>query len=94
VSDVRVIFNPNRVVLPPSDGAPKAVGRAGTEARHQLGEYLDAVLPRPLYFDDQKNHARVESALDTMTRAERVYLEIEMQSRSRVLHSFDYDPLR
>jgi hypothetical protein len=94
MSDVRVLFDPNRRTFPPANGAPKAIGRAGTEARHHLGEYLDAVLHRPLAFNDEQAHARVETALDTMTRAERVYLEIEMQSRARILHSFDYDPLR
>lgn len=94
MSEPRILFDPNRTRLPPSDGAPKPIGKEGTAARHQLGEYLDAVLQRPLHFDDGQSQQRVEAALDTMTQAERVYLEIEMQSRARVLHSFDYDPLR
>lgn len=94
MSEPRVLFDPNRVPSRPSNGAPRAIGKEGIQARHQLGEYLDAVLQRPLYFDDGQSQARVESALDTMTQAERVYLEIEMQSRARVLHAFDYDPLR
>ena len=49
---------------------------------------------RPLFMDGEAQQSRVESALDAMTRAERVYLEIEMTQRSRQVHSFDYDPLR
>jgi hypothetical protein len=94
MSEPRVLFDPNRIAVPASDGAPRAIGKEGVQARHQLGEYLDAVLQRPLYFDDGQSQARVETALDTMTQAERVYLEIEMQGRARVLHSFEYDPLR
>lgn len=94
MSDVRVLFDPNRIALPPGNGAPRAVGKAATEERYRLGEYLDAVLQVPLGSNDSQRQQRVEQSLDTMTRAERVYLEIEMQSRSRVLHSFDYDALR
>lgn len=94
MSDVRVLFDPNRVKPQPGNGAPKAVGKAATDERYRLGEYLDAVLHQPLGINDEQRQARVEQSLDTMTRAERVYLEIDMQARSRVLHSFDYDPLR
>lgn len=94
MSDHRVIFDPNRSPAPRSNGAPKPVGKEGIQARHELGQYLDAVLQRPLYASEEQAQARVEAALDTMTPAERVYLEIEMQDRVRALHSFDYDALR
>ena len=94
MEDPRILFDPNREIPRPGDGAPRAVGSEATKARYALGEYLDAVLPRPLLFDDAQAQGRIEQALDTMTRAERVYLEIEMTERARRLHSFDYDPLR
>lgn len=93
-SDVRVLFDPNRTPSAAGNGAPKAIGKAASDERYRLGEYLDAALMRPLYFNGEQQQARVETALDTMTRAERVYLEIEMTERSRQVHSFDYDPLR
>ena len=95
MSDVRVLFDPHRIAPQPGDGAPRAHGgRDMVQARQQLGEYLDAKLMRPLYCDDAQQHQRVETALDTMTRAERIVLEIEMTERVRQSHSFDYDPLR
>lgn len=94
-SDVRRIFDPNRFVPVASNGAPPAQGSKDVvRARNDLGEYLDAALMRPLYHTGEQHQARVEQALDTMTPAERVYLEIEMQERARRVHSFDYDPLR
>ena len=89
-----ILFDPNRRVPQPSTGAPRAIGNAATAERYRLGEFLDAALMRPLWFDGERQQARVESALDAMTPAERVYIEIEMQSRAKTFHSFDYDPLR
>jgi len=94
MSDVRVLFDPNRERPVAGFGAPKPIGKDATAARYALGEYLDAALMRPLFFDGTQQQARIETALETMTPAERVYLEIEMSERARQLHSFDYDPLR
>lgn len=93
MSEPRILFDPNRQAMPRANGAPKPVGKEGIQARHELGQYLDAVLHRPLGSSASEAQARVETALDTMTPAERVHLEIEMHARMRVLHSFDYDPL-
>ena len=90
----RCLFNPNRERYTPGDGAPKGNFPAARIARQALGEFLDANLTRPLYNSTAQNDARVERELDSMTQAERVYLEIEMQARARVFHSSDYDPLR
>lgn len=94
MSDTRCLFRPDHVTAPPGNGAPRAIGREGTEARFRIGEFLDAALMRPLYFDEAQQQQRVEHSLDTMTQAERVYLEIEMMDRATIMHSFDYDALR
>lgn len=75
-------------------GAPTANSKEAIVARNNLGEFLDAVLIRPLWFDEGRQMQRVEQSLATMTVAERIYLEIEMTERNRAVHSYDYDPLR
>ena len=87
----RCLFNSSRQPDLPGDGAPKGRGQRSIEARNKLAGFLDATLIKPLWLDDQD--ARVEQALDTMSMSERVYLEIEMQERAKVFHSFSYDPL-
>lgn len=74
--------------------APRGNSKEAIVARNALGEFLDHVLIRPLWFDESQQMARVEQSLNTMSHAERVYLEIEMTSRAKVMHSFDYDALR
>ena len=92
---VRMIFDPNRGPAKQiSTGAPRGHGKSVIEARTRLAGYLDEHLPRPLHFNDVDAARRVEQAIDTMTPAERVYLEIDMQSQAKVMHSSDYDPLR
>jgi hypothetical protein len=88
---VRVLFQPGLEPAPRTNTVPK---RSGDRARETLGQFLDATLIRPLYFNDEQQALRVEEALDTMTLAERITIEIEMQSRFKTVHSFDYDPLR
>ena len=90
----RCLFNPAKDRFPPGNGAPRGHNREALDARHRLGEYLDANLTRPLYNSEAQNFQRVERELDAMTVAERVYLEIEMQELSKVFFSSDYDPLR
>ena len=87
----RCLFNSSRQKDLPGDGAPRGSGMRSIEARNRLAEFLDATLIKPLWLDDQD--ARVEKALDTMSLSERVYLEIEMQQRAKVFHSFNYDSL-
>ena len=89
----RCLFNPNRERYTPGDGAPKGNFPAARIARQALGEFLDANLTRPLYNSAAQNDQRVERELDSMTQAERVYLEIEMQARAKVFYSFNYDAL-
>ena len=84
----------------PGNGAPSGHAQPIREARQQLHEYLDASLTRPLYnsngqpFTSSDGYARAEQALDAMTMAERVFVELEMNDRAKVSHSFNYDPLR
>lgn len=91
---VRCLYRPDHNIFPLADGAPRATNTETTKARNDICEYLDAHLMQPLFFNSQQQQARVEESVNTMTRAERVYLEIEMHDRARVLHSFDYDPIR
>lgn len=75
-------------------GAPRGHGRQAVDERERLGEFLESQLPRLPGFTHEQNEKRVAEALETMTLAERVFAEVEMQSRLQVMHSYDYDPLR
>lgn len=91
----RLLYDPNR--SPPRElgtGAPRGHSKSVLEARNELAGYLDAHLHRPLHFSEVEAAHRVETALNTMTQAERVYLEIDMQSRAKVFHSSEYDPIK
>lgn len=93
--DVKLIYRAgDDTPRPLANGAPRGNSKESIIARNNLGEFLDAVLIRPLHFDESQQMQRIEHSLNTMTRAERVYLEIEMTQRARAVHSFDYDPLR
>lgn len=75
-------------------GAPRGTSREAVKATQALGEFLDASLIRPLHFTEAQQEQRVSESIKSMTPAERVFLEIEMQARSAAVHTFDYDPLR
>lgn len=95
MSGTRCLFRPgDDVVRVPGDGAPKGNSKETLLARNDLGDFLDEALIRPLWFNESQQAERVQHSLNTMTRAERVYLEIEMQDQRRAVHSFDYDPIR
>lgn len=91
---IRCLSHPDRVVWPQTSVVPRGHGMAGAETRSTLGQFLQAVLMKPLFFNDEQQQHQIEDALDTMTWAERIAIEIEMQSRHVAVHSFDYDPLR
>lgn len=90
----RLLYDPNRQRPVPGNGAPRGGSKSVVEARNELAGYLDAHLHRPLYSSEIEAQSRVEQALDTMTQAERVYLEIDMQRVATVFHSSEYDPLK
>jgi len=92
--DVRLIYRASAAPLPAADGAPSGNTKESIVARNALGDYLDAVLIRPLWFDEEKQMDRVSQSLNTMTRSERILLEIEMTERAKKIHSFEYDPLK
>ena len=48
---------------------------------------------RPLHASDDDFQQRVKAETDSMTLAERVFVEIEMTQRNRTFYSADYDPL-
>ena len=90
---IRCLYRPGQQPLPQGDGAPRGGGKSVVEARNRLAGYLDGALMRPLYSTDQEQFHRVEQALETMSVAERVYLEIEMQEREKVFHSYNYEAI-
>lgn len=92
-NDVRCLFNPGREIPRPGNGAPRGAGRAAHDARINLEEFLDANLQRPLTLSNSDRSKQLEQSLDTMTQAERVWLEIEMQSQTPATYSVDYDAL-
>jgi hypothetical protein len=94
MNDVRCLYRPGHERAPRTNVVPNGPNRHAIEVRETLGQFIEANLMRPLYFDDSQNEARITEALDTMTLAERITIEIEMQSRRPAVHSFDYDPLR
>jgi len=91
---IRCLSHPEHAVWPHTNVVPRGQGLAGAETRSALGQFLQATLMRPVSFDDAKRHQQIEDALDTMTWAERITIEIEMQSRNAAVHSFDYDPFK
>lgn len=90
----RCLFNPTRERYQPGPGAPQGHHKAAQDARYQLGEFLDANLTRPLYNTASQNDERVERELNSLSQSARVMAEIEMRERSKVFHSYSYDPLR
>lgn len=94
MSDIRCLYRPG--IEPPGrgGGAPVGHGRDAQEARGNLAGFLDAALPRSIYADNVARQNQIEQSIETMTPAERVFLEIEMQERRRAYYSSDYDPLR
>jgi hypothetical protein len=87
--DCRCIHRANRIDMPPTSVAPR-----NAADRQEIADFLGAKLMKPLHHSIQQHQLSVEQALNTMTLAERVYLEIEMTERARVVHSYDYDALR
>lgn len=94
MTDVRLIHRPGDMPRELGNGAPCGASKESIVARNNLGEFLDVVLTRPLWFDESQQMQRVTESLDTMTLAERIAIELEMTDRTRAVHSYDYDPLR
>lgn len=91
---VRCLFRPGDMQWPRTEIVPRATSKQSVDTRNTLGQFLDATLMRPLWFTEQQQEQRITDALDTMTLAERIAIEIELQNRNANVHSFDYDPLR
>lgn len=94
MTDCRPLYRPGREPPEISNGAPQGQSKQAQDARRELGEFLDSALARPLYFDNLKRQEQIESALNTMTPAERVFAEIDMLERRHSMFTSDYDPLR
>lgn len=93
-ADCRCLFRAGEVAMPLTDVAPSGSTPTSADERARLADFLDVVLMKPLHHSAQQHRMNVEQSLNTMTRAERVYLEIEMTERAKVTHSYDYDALR
>lgn len=91
---VRCLSRPGNEPMSRTRVVPKGANRQSIETRETLGQFLDATLMRPLWFSDEEQNQRVEDALDTMTIAERIAIELEIQERAPTMHAFDYDPLK
>lgn len=93
--EVRCLSRPGDVVRSPNGGGmPIGTSAAAIEARENIADFLSVLLPKPVWFSPQQLRKRDGDALETVTPAERIHLEIEMQSQARQMHSFDYDPLK
>jgi hypothetical protein len=88
-SECRLLYRPGADARPPADGAPRTPAE-----REDIAEYLSTALMRPLYHSPGQHRLNVEQSLNTMTRSERILLEIEMTERAKKMHSFEYDPLK
>jgi hypothetical protein len=91
--DVRVLYRPGRGHMSAGDGLPRGKSPAAKQARAEMADFLDASLMRPLWSSNEHREAAIFQALETMTIPERMFIELEMRERERVVHSFDYDPL-
>jgi hypothetical protein len=78
--------------MPRTNVVPRGPGKDALAARDTLSQFLEANLMRPLLFSETQAQAQIETALDTMTLAERIAIDIEMSTRFAPVHSFDYDP--
>jgi hypothetical protein len=87
--DCRLLYRGDAPVQQRTDVAP-----GGTVERERLGEFLSGALMKPLWHSAEQHRVAVEHSLNTMSIAERIAIEIEMTERARVMHSYDYDPLR
>ncbi|WP_439392350.1 hypothetical protein ACRQ5Q_22405 [Bradyrhizobium sp. PMVTL-01] len=94
MSDVRCLFKPGEPARPETDIVPRGMTPWARATRETLANFVKATSVKPLYVNEGEHNQNVEDFLDTMTMAERIAIEIEMQSRNAVVHSFDYDPLR
>lgn len=92
--ETRCLHRPDDVIWPATNVVPRANNRASLDTRNTLAQFLDATMQRPVHFDDNRREAQINQIMNTMTLTERVFIEIEMQSRNATAHSFDYDPLR
>lgn len=99
--DTRAIYRPGRDRPPPGNAMPIGPTREAISERREIEEYLASQMLVPVETREltgerggRASPRQVNEAMDTMTIAERIHLEIEMTQRGRALYSADYDPLR
>lgn len=91
---VRCLSRPDRVEWPKTDVVSQDPSPVPRAARAILGHFIRATSMKPLHMSEGEHQQNIENYLDTMTWAERIAIEIELQTRNAPVHSFDYDPLR
>lgn len=95
MNDVRCLHRAGVVPAPETNVVPRRdFSGNNIEERERLADFLSDALMKPLYHSVQQHRQNVEQSLNTMTIAERIAIEIEMTERTKVFHSYDYDPLR
>lgn len=77
--------------IPPfGGGAPKrGPDKAVIAERQRLGDYIAG----HLNITQLEQNPDIDAEIDSLSVAERTFIEIEMTGKETRLHSFDYDPL-
>lgn len=77
--------------IPPfGGGAPKrGADKAVLAERQRLGDYIVG----HLNVTQLAQNPDIDAEIDSLTVAERTFIEIEMTRKQENIHSFDYDPL-
>lgn len=91
---LRILYRPGYDKRPPGNGMPRAHTEAAYATWAELGEHLEAKMMKPLHWEQDRFVAHVNDTLDTITHAERVFLEIERIEGAKAFYTVDYDPLR
>jgi len=94
MSDVRGLYDPSRTIWPQTNVVPRDPSPQARETRATLAQFMHAVALKPLHMSEGEHARNIETYLDTMPLTERVFIEIELQTRDAAVHSFDYDPLK
>lgn len=100
-SGTRAIYRPGRDKPPPGNAMPSGRTREAQGERKVIEDYLASQMIVPIETHElagerggRPSVRQVNEAMDTMTIAERIHLEIEMTERRGTLYSADYDPMR
>jgi hypothetical protein len=91
---VKCLHKPGSEPWPKTNIVPSDLSPNSRATRETLQQFVQANTMRPLWQNEAQRGRDVEDALDTMTIAERIAIELEIQTRAPTVHTFDYDPLK